>query len=218
LPASERRRRRRRRLWDRFLCVLSFPFRFVIYLVWSIFLIALFLPFIILLWIPWTRFPSTRPKLWIRRKDANASDKWRYGKQKKQFIAGSVDRAEELKDVFAFPGRGIEMEAPPGRRFGAFLKGRCWEMYDLLSECWRSLDRQGLQIGGVLSAVVVLGCQVDMMRHDFTSKTVQAYYEAIYGGANDERPEDLTRTDANCAYIPGTGIANWSDNLENIGE
>ena len=188
-------------------------------LTWAIILIVLFILPVLLFWIPWTKWPSTRPKLWMNRAVPSANgEKKRYGKQRRQFVPGSVDRAEELKDFFAWPGKGVEIQAPPGRRFGAFLKGRCWELYDLMSECWRSITRQGLQVGGVLSGVIILGCQVDMMRHDFTTKTVRAYYEAIYGGANDERPEDLTRTDQNCAYIPGTGIANWSDNLENLGE
>lgn len=46
-----------------------------------------------------------------------------------------------------------------------------------------------------------------------------AFYDGYYGGtAKDDPHALLTEADPLCPYVVGTAIANWGDNLENLGK
>ncbi|ODO06534.1 hypothetical protein I350_03889 [Cryptococcus amylolentus CBS 6273] len=83
---------------------------------------------------------------------------------------------------------GPEKDYPPGLALaplgkGPGLKRRMWEMYGYFREFWYMTTRQGLQ--------------------------VKKYQDALSGG--DAEPSDYSKSDDKCAYIVGTGIANWGD-------
>ncbi|TYJ51211.1 hypothetical protein B9479_008230 [Cryptococcus floricola] len=100
---------------------------------------------------------------------------------------------------------GPEKDYPPGLALAPLGKGpgvkrRMWEMYGFFREFAYMTTRQGLQVGGVLSGAVILFFQV------------KKYQDAISGGDGD--PSDYLESDDKCAYIVGTGIANWGDRQE----
>lgn len=62
--------------------------------------------------------------------------------------------------------------APLGQ--GSGVKWRMWEMYGYFREFWHMTTRQGLQVGGVGSGVVMLIFQVEMMWHDYSANNVSS--------------------------------------------
>lgn len=72
---------------------------------------------------------------------------------------------------------GPEKDYPPGLALaplgqGPGAKWRVWEMYGYFREFWHMTTRQGLQVGGVGSGVVMLVFQVEMMWHDYSASNV----------------------------------------------
>lgn len=144
-------------------------FSFIFHTIWATFLLLIFLPFVLLLWIPWTFIPWSRPHLWLEFRRGNRTVPRR---ERVEFRSGADDRAVQLVEAFAWPGKGIESQAPPGNRGRAFFKGRPWEIYELMRECWRTVNRQGLQIGGVIAGLVLIFFQVEQIAHDYQSPAV----------------------------------------------
>ncbi|WVR08775.1 hypothetical protein IAU60_005833 [Kwoniella sp. DSM 27419] len=99
---------------------------------------------------------------------------------------------------------------PLGR--GPGLHRRLWEMFGTFREIWQMILLQGLQVFGVLSAAILLLMQGQMMYHDFSADVIIKYNDAIAGGASD--PDAAMRSDKDCAYAVGTGIANWASGTE----
>lgn len=66
---------------------------------------------------------------------------------------------------------GYSYEYEPLGLWG-FLKVRTWQMYELLRECVHAARRQGLQVLGMLAAIILGGFQFEMMVHDFNDKKV----------------------------------------------
>ncbi|OWZ40595.1 hypothetical protein C353_03810 [Cryptococcus neoformans AD1-83a] len=100
--------------------------------------------------------------------------------------------------------------APLGQ--GSGVKWRMWEMYGYFREFWHMTTRQGLQVGGVGSGVVMLIFQVEMMWHDYSANNITGYQDSSSGGKGDSSNE--LRGDSTCAYATGTGVANWGSRLE----
>ena len=144
-------------------------FIFLFRAAWAIFLFVLFLPPLIIFWIPWTFFSSCRPRLWLVFTKGNREVRRH---ERMEFRSGDDDRILQLASAFDWPGRGIESQAPVGTRTRAFFKGRPWEIYELIRECWRTINRQGLQVGGVLSGLVIAFYQAEQMWHDYRSPAV----------------------------------------------
>lgn len=74
---------------------------------------------------------------------------------------------------------GPEKDYPPGLALaplgqGSGVKWRMWEMYGYFREFWHMTTRQGLQVGGVGSGVVMLIFQVEMMWHDYSANNVSS--------------------------------------------
>ena len=137
-------------------------FKLILYLIYGTLLLILLLPIVILFWIPWT-FGFLTPSLWESPRK----------KTKRKYANGEWDhRQKQPRGVFELPGRGIERLAPGGSGFWAFWKGRAWELYELLRDLWRTVNRQGLQIGGVISGFIILVFHCEMMRHDYLSESV----------------------------------------------
>lgn len=154
-------------IYDTILLLFKFFFRCI----WALILLAIFLPIVILFWIPWTWFPSTCPTLYIAYLKKDELIRTRV--KQKYDARDDEDRVGEARDFFAYPGSGSEQNAPLGKRSGNFWKGRPWELYELMRECWRTINRQGLQIGGVLSGFTIFWCHIAMM--------VDAYHNPAVG-------------------------------------
>ncbi|WVQ74744.1 hypothetical protein IAR50_004349 [Cryptococcus sp. DSM 104548] len=112
---------------------------------------------------------------------------------------------------------GPEKDYPPGLALAPIGKGpgihrRMWEMYGYFREFWYMNTRQGLQVGGFFSGAVILFFQVEMMWHDYASENIKKYQGAISGGAGEA--SDYSKSDDKCAYVVGTGVANWGDRQE----
>jgi hypothetical protein len=156
------------------------------------------LPFIlctsILMWIPWTLIKSTRPY----SRDSLDRIRTKGGRKiRKTFDAHEWDHmGERVKDfqmTFDLPGRGYEAGAMyrdhwktkdekgreiKGQPAGIFTiiwrgwVGRSWGMYTIFRESFRTVDRQGLQVVGILSAMAIIFMQVWMMYDDLHSSAV----------------------------------------------
>lgn len=93
-------------------------------------------------------------------------------RERVEFRSGAGDRVVQLVDAFAWPGKGIESQAPSGKRARAFFKGRPWEIYELMRECWRTINRQGLQIGGVVCGLLLIFFRAEQLYHDYNNPAV----------------------------------------------
>lgn len=141
------------------------------HIIYAFILLAFFLPIVTILWIPWTWFPSTCPSLYIAYLNKR-EELIRVKVKQKYDPRDDEDRLGEARDFFAWFGNGSEQNAPMGKRTSYFFKGRPWELYELMRESWRTISRQGLQVGGALSGWIILWCHVFMMVHDFGSPAV----------------------------------------------
>lgn len=141
---------------------IALVFFYTIHIIWAIILLTLFLPFVVILWIPWTWFPSSRPRLWISRT------------KKKQVVYGSglTSRSQEVRDAFAWYGKGVERHGPRSHRFSSFCKGRCWEIYEVMRDSWRTVHRQGLQLASILAGLILIAYQAEILGWDFSNENV----------------------------------------------
>lgn len=91
---------------------------------------------------------------------------------------------------------------------------------------------QGLQVSSLFIGAAIMYWQVNRFIHDWTGSPVSVvshapdgtlvlicssqydeYLDAVTSGEETNRFNE----DPTCAYIPGTGIANWGSGLENFG-
>nr|XP_019044530.1 hypothetical protein I302_06442 [Kwoniella bestiolae CBS 10118]OCF23460.1 hypothetical protein I302_06442 [Kwoniella bestiolae CBS 10118] len=95
---------------------------------------------------------------------------------------------------------------------GPGLHRRTWEMFNYFIEFYKMILKQGLQVGGCTTALVVGYMQVRMMVHDLNDPLVVDYSQT-YPLPNYD-PAERLRTDPDCAYGVGSGIANWANGKE----
>nr|ODN98883.1 hypothetical protein L204_02847 [Cryptococcus depauperatus CBS 7855] len=111
------------------------------------------------------------------------------------------------------PGKELPLGlafAPLGR--GEGLHWRLWEIYGYFRQVCYMILKQGLQVGGVLSGLIILTWQILMMLHDFRDKNIVEYQVTSATETGDH--SSLMKQDDKCAYATGTGIANWAGGTE----
>ncbi|EIW67433.1 hypothetical protein TREMEDRAFT_64689 [Tremella mesenterica DSM 1558] len=104
-------------------------------------------------------------------------------------------------------------EKPKYRRSSGYIE-RTWDAFEVFSDLWRTLDRQGQQVAGVICGLVLLVMQIEMIGHDLSSDTVVKYYNDLTSGM--KKSSDRLDGDDTCAYATGLGVANWGSGLENL--
>ena len=167
-------------------------FGFIFKLIWAIPCLLLFFTLSLLMAIPWTYIKSCRPherdglgkpvyrdedRHRVRKNDKGAKNR---RIQFNQFEDHNLtktqydhDRAKHSRTVWALPGRGPERTASGGwDTTKVFFVRRTWEMYELVRELWRMINRQGLQIIGVFCGVYIITFQIEMMIHDYLLPSV----------------------------------------------
>nr|ODN86352.1 hypothetical protein L203_04054 [Cryptococcus depauperatus CBS 7841] len=133
----------------------------------------------------------------------------------KGFKRDPYHRRKESKIDYEWYGPGKELPlglafAPLGR--GEGLHWRLWEIYGYFRQVFYMILKQGLQVGGVLSGLIILTWQILMMLHDFRDKNVVEYQVASATEPGDH--SSLMKQDDKCAYATGTGVANWAGGME----
>ncbi|OCF30649.1 hypothetical protein I316_07697 [Kwoniella heveanensis BCC8398] len=180
----------------------------LLYFIYIIPFAAIMVAISILTAFPYMFFRKTRPLL---------PKGW---KTDPEFTLHSRYPPTDPRSISPYEWYGKEEEFPRGTALtpignGPGLHRRTWEMYGTFREVWQMALKQGLQLFGALSAVILLFMQVQMMLHDYKSDVVTKYTDAVTGGKSD--PNEPFRSDKNCAYAVGTGMANWASGQEPLG-
>ncbi|OCF57435.1 hypothetical protein L486_04893 [Kwoniella mangroviensis CBS 10435] len=128
-----------------------------------------------------------------------------------------IDKTTGKKRYSKYEWFGEDKEFPLYTLFVPLGKGpglhrRTWEMFNYFIESYKMVLKQGLQAGGCLTAIIVGYMQVRMMIHDLNDPTVVDYSQEMPLINYD--PAERLRTDSECAYGVGTGIANWANGKE----
>ncbi|WWC71735.1 uncharacterized protein I206_105693 [Kwoniella pini CBS 10737] len=111
-----------------------------------------------------------------------------------------LPKSEEIDPIYKKKKRG------PG------LHRRIWEMFEIFLNLYYMTLKQGLQVGGCLSSIILIYMQIRMIIHDLNNPIIIDYSQQAQISNSD--PADRLRTDHDCAYGVGTGIANWANGKE----
>ena len=118
----------------------------------------------VILWLPWTFCKCCRPS------------GTRNGKHIKHTKFDPYrNRKERVDNVLAFLcpiGDGPESEWNGGTMMFHLWWRRTWGMYQWLREVLHMTDRQGLQVLGVMSGLIILTMQAEMIGHDYMERNV----------------------------------------------
>ncbi|WRT68223.1 uncharacterized protein IL334_005199 [Kwoniella shivajii] len=176
-----------------------------IYWLYIWFLIPFLVIISLLLAIPYLFFRSSRPLLPSGQKpDPAYTQRSRYHPDDPR----SCSKYEWYGPKKPFPADTCFV--PIGQ--GPGLHRRTWEVYGYLRDYVRMIINQALQIGGVVTALIIGFMQVNMMVHDLTDDVIINYKDTV--GSTNNDPAVQLRTDPKCAYGVGTGVANWGNDKE----
>ncbi|ORX38687.1 hypothetical protein BD324DRAFT_621947 [Kockovaella imperatae] len=178
-------------------------FRFFLYLIWIPVWLFIFVPLAIVMALPYTYIKSCRPH---ERDDEGhkkrVTDKFGHEKTKHLDFNPFQDHVKH-RNLTAFPGEGPEATAQGfWRSVRIGVVRRTWDMYQALRGSWRMINRQGLQVGGVVSGLIIIIFQVIIMVSDLTNENVQKAFRD---------PVNYESTDPLCGYFLGSGVPNWTD-------
>lgn len=133
----------------------------LLYILYILPLLIICFALAVVLYLPWRLIPFLRPDTTaIKEKDHEN----RLKSRKRRF----KHTAHNDRDVFAPIGYGPEMLT--GLWYGFWL--RVYLAYEVFSEVFHTVRRQGLQVAGVVSAGTIAFFQVEMVLHDWTNSAV----------------------------------------------
>ncbi|ORY35358.1 hypothetical protein BCR39DRAFT_3427 [Naematelia encephala] len=191
----------------------SWPHKFL-YFIYVIPMVLTFLILALVLFLPWTFIRPLRPNLWDDRNKKWARAVWSAQYRPPGNGAGKQSRWNNNRDVRAPYGYGPEGQENYGFWTG-FCKKRTWEMYELLREIEHGARRQGLQVVGALSGIIIFAMQVWMMAEEYRKPQIKATLTDLFdGGKNTQAIQDAQNV--GCGYYLGSGTALWSGEMENL--
>ena len=167
-------------------------FRFLLKVIWALPCVVFFFTLSLLMAIPWTYIKACRPhergkngRPVYRNADRKIVSKDKPGAKNRriefnQFENHKITKAQLDRDnhkhsrtVWALPGHGPERNANgEWETTKVFFVRRTWEMYELLRELWRMINRQGLQLISVACGATIVNYQVELIVHDYLLPSV----------------------------------------------